>query len=38
MFKDLGSIGSAVKRTEMQEMLKYMERNKVDYLVLDSLL
>jgi site-specific DNA recombinase len=37
MFKDLGATGSAVKRTEMQELLKYVDRNKVNYLVLDSL-
>lgn len=37
MFKDLGSTGAAIKRSEMQAMLKYMQRNKVDYLVLDSL-
>ncbi|MFN4149896.1 MAG: recombinase family protein [Candidatus Sericytochromatia bacterium] len=37
MFKDLGSTGSAIKRSEMQSLLKYMQRNKVDYLILDSL-
>jgi len=37
MFKDLGSTGSAVKRTEMQELLKYVDRNKVDYLIVDTL-
>jgi site-specific DNA recombinase len=37
MFKDIGSTGTAIKRAEMQEMLKYMERNKVDYLILDTL-
>lgn len=37
MFKDLGSTGAAIKRSEMQAMLKYMQRNKIDYLVLDSL-
>jgi site-specific DNA recombinase len=37
MFKDLGSTGTAVKRSEMQELLKYVDRNKVNYLVVDTL-
>mgnify|MGYP001615114453 CR=1 FL=1 len=37
MFKDIGSTGNANKRPEMQEMFKYLERNKVDFLILDSL-
>lgn len=37
MFKDLGSTGTAVKRTEMLELLKYIDRNKTDYLIIDTL-
>ena len=37
MFKDIGSTGSAIKRSEMQDMIKYIQRNNVDYLVLDTL-
>ncbi|MBC7474517.1 MAG: recombinase family protein [Candidatus Sericytochromatia bacterium] len=37
MFKDLGTTGTANKRPEMIEMLKYIDKNKVNYLVLDSL-
>ncbi len=37
MFKDLGSTGSATKRTEMLELLKYIDRNKIDYCIVDTL-
>lgn len=37
MFKDLGSTGTVLKRTEMIELLKYIERNKIEYIVMDSL-
>lgn len=37
MFKDLGSTGTATKRPEMLELLKYIDRNKIDYCIVDTL-
>ncbi len=37
MFKDIGSTGNANRRSQVIEMLKYIEKNKINYLVLDSL-
>lgn len=37
MFKDLGTTGTATKRTEMVELLKYIDRNKIDYFIVDTL-
>lgn len=36
-FKDIASIGHANKRKEMINMLKYIDKNNIDYLILDSL-
>jgi site-specific DNA recombinase len=37
VFKDIASIGHANKRKEMISMLKYIDKNDIDYLILDSL-
>jgi len=37
MFKDLGGTGTANKREEMTELLQYIDENKIDYLIVDSL-
>lgn len=37
IFKDIGSTGNANRRVQVLDMIKYMEKYKVDYLVLDTM-
>lgn len=37
MYKDLGSTGTALRRNAMSELLKYIEKNNIDYFIIDTL-